>query len=105
MTLETEKATMDVPSTVAGIVEKILATKGGTVSPGDVVATVRVEEAAGVAPRLRLRLRHRGRNGCTRGDGCTGGEACHASRTSTRCGSGGQGPCRASCRVDAGCGQ
>jgi pyruvate dehydrogenase E2 component (dihydrolipoamide acetyltransferase) len=50
VTLETEKATMDVPSTVAGIIEKILATKGGTVSPGDVVATVRVEEAAGAAP-------------------------------------------------------
>jgi pyruvate dehydrogenase E2 component (dihydrolipoamide acetyltransferase) len=50
VTLETEKATMDVPSTVAGIVDKILATKGGTVSPGDVVATVRVEEGAGAAP-------------------------------------------------------
>ncbi len=49
VTLETEKATMDVPSTVAGIIEKILATKGGTVSPGDVVATVRVEEAAAAA--------------------------------------------------------
>jgi len=46
VTLETEKATMDVPSTVAGIVEKILATKGGTISPGDVVVTVRVEEAS-----------------------------------------------------------
>jgi pyruvate dehydrogenase E2 component (dihydrolipoamide acetyltransferase) len=50
VTLETEKATMDVPSTVAGIIDKILATKGGTVSPGDVVATVRVAEAAGAAP-------------------------------------------------------
>ena len=50
VTLETEKATMDVPSTVAGIVDKILATKGGTVSPGDVVATVRVEEAADAPP-------------------------------------------------------
>jgi pyruvate dehydrogenase E2 component (dihydrolipoamide acetyltransferase) len=50
VTLETEKATMDVPSTVAGIVDKILATKGGTVSPGDVVATVRVAEEAGAAP-------------------------------------------------------
>jgi pyruvate dehydrogenase E2 component (dihydrolipoamide acetyltransferase) len=50
VTLETEKATMDVPSSVAGIIEKIVATKGGTVSPGDVVALVRVEEAAGAAP-------------------------------------------------------
>jgi len=46
VTLETEKATMDVPSTVAGIIDKIVTRKGGTVSPGDVVATVRVEEGA-----------------------------------------------------------
>ncbi len=50
VTLETEKATMDVPSTVAGIIEKVIATKGGTVSPGDVVATVQVADAAGAAP-------------------------------------------------------
>src|SRR5580692_13193433 len=49
VTLETEKATMDVPSTVAGIVDKVIATKGGTVSPGDVVVSVRVEDA-GAAP-------------------------------------------------------
>ena len=50
ITLETEKATMDVPSTVAGIVEKVIATKGGTISPGDVVATVQVADAAAAAP-------------------------------------------------------
>jgi pyruvate dehydrogenase E2 component (dihydrolipoamide acetyltransferase) len=51
VTLETEKATMDVPSTVAGVIDQIVAKKGGTVSPGDVVATVRVEEgAAATAP-------------------------------------------------------
>jgi pyruvate dehydrogenase E2 component (dihydrolipoamide acetyltransferase) len=50
ITLETEKATMDVPSDVAGVVEKLHVAKGGKVSPGDVVATVRVEgDAAGVA--------------------------------------------------------
>jgi pyruvate dehydrogenase E2 component (dihydrolipoamide acetyltransferase) len=49
VTLETEKATMDVPSTVAGVIDTIVAKKGGTVSPGDVVATVTVEEAAGAA--------------------------------------------------------
>ncbi|MEJ0035590.1 MAG: 2-oxo acid dehydrogenase subunit E2 [Gammaproteobacteria bacterium] len=48
ITLETEKATMDVPSDVTGVVEKLHVTKGGKVSPGDVVATVRVEgDAAG----------------------------------------------------------
>ncbi|MBS0416415.1 MAG: 2-oxo acid dehydrogenase subunit E2 [Proteobacteria bacterium] len=45
VTLETEKATMDVPSTVGGIVDKVHVSKGGTVSPGDLVVTVRVEGA------------------------------------------------------------
>src|SRR5687767_2978451 len=50
ITLETEKATMDVPSDVSGVIEKIHVKKGGTVSPGAVVATVRVEgDAAGDA--------------------------------------------------------
>jgi pyruvate dehydrogenase E2 component (dihydrolipoamide acetyltransferase) len=43
VTLETEKATMDVPSDVSGVVEKIHVQKGGKVSAGAVVATVRVE--------------------------------------------------------------
>ncbi len=40
-TLETDKATMDVPSTAKGVVEKVHIAKGGTVSPGAVVVTVR----------------------------------------------------------------
>jgi pyruvate dehydrogenase E2 component (dihydrolipoamide acetyltransferase) len=47
VTLETEKATMDVPSTVGGVVEKIHIVKGGTVSTGDVIVTVRSGAAAG----------------------------------------------------------
>jgi len=43
VTLETEKATMDVPSTVGGIVDKVHVSKGGTVSPGDLIVTVRSE--------------------------------------------------------------
>jgi pyruvate dehydrogenase E2 component (dihydrolipoamide acetyltransferase) len=43
VTLETEKATMDVPSDVAGVIEKVHVRKGGKVSAGDVVATVRAE--------------------------------------------------------------
>jgi pyruvate dehydrogenase E2 component (dihydrolipoamide acetyltransferase) len=49
VTLETEKATMDVPSDVAGVIEKVHVQKGGTVSAGDVVATVRSEEGAGAS--------------------------------------------------------
>ena len=45
VTLETEKATMDVPSTVGGVIEKVHVAKGGTVSTGDLVATVRSEGA------------------------------------------------------------
>jgi len=52
VTLETEKATMDVPSTASGVVEKIHVAKGGTVSTGDLIATVRSTEsaAAGAQP-------------------------------------------------------
>jgi pyruvate dehydrogenase E2 component (dihydrolipoamide acetyltransferase) len=47
VTLETEKATMDVPSTVGGIVERVAVSKGGHVSAGDIVVAVRSEEADG----------------------------------------------------------
>ena len=40
-TLETDKATMDVPSTAKGVVEKVHVTKGGTVGPGALVVTVK----------------------------------------------------------------
>jgi len=50
VTLETEKATMDVPSTVGGVIEKIHIAKGGTVSTGDLIATVRSTDA-GAAER------------------------------------------------------
>lgn len=50
VTLETEKATMDVPSTVGGIVDKVHVSKGGTVSPGDLIVTVRSEESSDAAP-------------------------------------------------------
>jgi pyruvate dehydrogenase E2 component (dihydrolipoamide acetyltransferase) len=49
VTLETEKATMDVPSTVGGIVDKVHVSKGGTVSPGDLIVTVRSEGSSGAA--------------------------------------------------------
>jgi pyruvate dehydrogenase E2 component (dihydrolipoamide acetyltransferase) len=49
VTLESEKASMDVPSTAAGTVEQVHVKKGGTVSTGDLIATVRTA-AAGAAP-------------------------------------------------------
>jgi len=49
VTLESDKATMDVPSTAGGIVEKVHVAKGGTVSTGDLIATVRAAAAAAAA--------------------------------------------------------
>jgi pyruvate dehydrogenase E2 component (dihydrolipoamide acetyltransferase) len=55
VTLETEKATMDVPSTASGVIEKIHVAKGGKVSAGDLIATVRSDgapaEAGGAGAR------------------------------------------------------
>src|SRR6516165_10184443 len=50
VTLETEKATMDVPSTVGGVVERVAVSKGGRVNAGDVVVAVRSDDAASEAP-------------------------------------------------------
>jgi pyruvate dehydrogenase E2 component (dihydrolipoamide acetyltransferase) len=46
LTLETDKATMDVPSSAAGVVERVLVNKGGTVNTGDVVVTLRADGAS-----------------------------------------------------------
>ncbi|HXR50586.1 MAG TPA: biotin/lipoyl-containing protein, partial [Steroidobacteraceae bacterium] len=48
VTLETEKATMDVPSSAAGVVEAVHVQKGGKVSEGALIVTLRA--AAGAAP-------------------------------------------------------
>ena len=49
VTLESDKATMDVPSTAVGVVEKVHASKGGTVNAGDLIATVRADGAGRAA--------------------------------------------------------
>ena len=63
VTLETDKATMDVPSTAKGVVEKVHVTKGGQVSTGALVVTVKARRPgcaacrghrpAAAAPHLR----------------------------------------------------
>ena len=45
LTLESDKATMDVPSTAAGVIEKIHTGKGGKVNTGDLIVTVRSGDA------------------------------------------------------------
>jgi dihydrolipoamide dehydrogenase len=46
ITLETEKASMDVPSPVSGVVNSVALKKGDEVSAGALIATVQVAEAA-----------------------------------------------------------
>ncbi len=46
ITLETEKASMDVPSPVAGVVESVAVKKGDVVVAGTLIATVQVAQAA-----------------------------------------------------------
>jgi pyruvate dehydrogenase E2 component (dihydrolipoamide acetyltransferase) len=50
VTLETDKATMDVPSTAKGVVEKVHVAKGGSVSTGALVVTVKSAASAPAAP-------------------------------------------------------
>jgi pyruvate dehydrogenase E2 component (dihydrolipoamide acetyltransferase) len=50
VTLESEKASMDVPSTADGVIEKVHIGKGGTVNTGDLIATVRSAGAHAAAP-------------------------------------------------------
>ena len=50
VTLETEKATMDVPSSAAGVVREIKVSRGSRVSQGDVIALLEGEVAASKPP-------------------------------------------------------
>ena len=50
ITLETEKATMDVPSSAAGVVRELKVRRGGRVSQGDVIALIEAE--ASTAPAV-----------------------------------------------------
>ena len=50
LTLETDKASMDVPSPVAGTVEAILVSRGDKVSKGRLIAQIRVTVEASAAP-------------------------------------------------------
>src|SRR5687767_4770905 len=50
VTLETDKATMDVPSTAKGVVEKVHVAKGGSVAAGALIVSVKSESAAAAPP-------------------------------------------------------
>ena len=50
VTLESDKATMDVPSTAGGVIDQVHAAKGGKVNTGDLIVTLRTDGAPGAAP-------------------------------------------------------
>ena len=50
VTLETDKATMDVPAEAAGVVTAVKVAVGGQVSEGDVIALVEVAAHAATTP-------------------------------------------------------
>jgi pyruvate dehydrogenase E2 component (dihydrolipoamide acetyltransferase) len=58
ISLETEKATMDVPSTAAGVVRKLEVRRGGRVSQGDLIAILEADVATApavpAAPAARI---------------------------------------------------
>src|SRR3546814_11544706 len=49
VTLESDKATMEVPSSVAGVVKELKVKVGDTLSAGGVVAVIETQEAAAAA--------------------------------------------------------
>jgi pyruvate dehydrogenase E2 component (dihydrolipoamide acetyltransferase) len=54
ITLETEKATMDVPASAAGIVRELKVRRGGRVSQGDVIALIEAETATAPAVEVAV---------------------------------------------------
>jgi pyruvate dehydrogenase E2 component (dihydrolipoamide acetyltransferase) len=50
LTVESEKATMDIPAPFAGVVESVSAAVGDKISEGDVIVVLRITESAAVAP-------------------------------------------------------
>jgi dihydrolipoamide dehydrogenase len=55
LTLESDKATLDVPSPVAGTLGELRVSVGDTVSEGTVIGTVEASGPAGTPPKERLR--------------------------------------------------
>jgi len=52
ITLETEKATMDVPSTTAGVIRELRVKRGARVSQGDLIAVVEASARTSPAPSI-----------------------------------------------------
>ncbi len=57
LTLETEKATMDVPAGAAGVIGRLLVKNGGQVSEGTAIATLEVDPESGAAPAAETKTK------------------------------------------------
>ncbi|SUY93123.1 Dihydrolipoyllysine-residue acetyltransferase component of pyruvate dehydrogenase complex [Chromobacterium violaceum] len=57
ITLETDKATMEVPAEAAGVIKEVKAVVGGKISEGDVIAILEVGAAASAPARRQPRRR------------------------------------------------
>ena len=69
ITLESDKATMDVPSPVEGTVAEVVAKVGDKVSMGTLIARIESGEAGEGRGRCRQEPRHRTRKSCRAGEG------------------------------------
>ena len=63
VTLESDKATMDVPATAAGVVQAVLVKAGDKVSSGTVIATLAAAAAASASDAASPSRRRRARRG------------------------------------------
>jgi dihydrolipoamide dehydrogenase len=55
ITLESDKATMDIPATAAGTVREVRVTTGDRVSQGDLIITLDAEGASAIPPKERIK--------------------------------------------------
>ncbi len=97
VTLESDKATMEVPSPFAGVIKELKVKLGDTVSEGALVAVIEVVATTAAAPAPAVEAREAGRstegdqhglrNGCEGGAGCGHARAAAAptARTCARC--------------------
>jgi pyruvate dehydrogenase E2 component (dihydrolipoamide acetyltransferase) len=82
LTLETEKATMDVPSTDAGVIEQLHVNKGARVSAGSLLATLRTGDSSATAATATA-APPVGSGAKGRADGSDGGPSASAARAAS----------------------
>ena len=54
--VETEKASMEIPTTSSGIVNKIHINKGGVISPGDIIISILGHDVKHLSLKVQLKM-------------------------------------------------